>query len=119
MSGLLEFIGETSESFRKIFVEGFIGNVESVGLEMLVYSSKRVADKELDSEPLAYQRIKYARTSECELVLSPMQLKSTYLWLGEKLAEYEAVFGKIPSPQEVQSKLKSYPDSKNSKNQNV
>lgn len=113
MSGLPEFVGETSPSFKKIIVDGVIGNVDSIGLEMLVYSTQRLVDKALESEPIAFNRMKFSRTAECELVMSPTQLKSVYLWLQQKLEEYEAIFGKIPSPEEIQSKHKAYRDSKN------
>ncbi|MDP9210901.1 MAG: hypothetical protein M3N27_02790, partial [Thermoproteota archaeon] len=112
MSNLPEFEGETSPNFKKIIVEGVIGNVDSIGLELLIYSHQRIVDKALDSEPLAFNRITYKRTAECELVLSPTQLKSVYLWLGSKLEEYEALFGKIPSTQELQSRLKDHQESK-------
>jgi len=115
MSNLPEFEGETSSNFKKIVVEGVIGNVDSIGLEMLIYSHQRIVDKALESEPIAFHRATYKRTAECELVLSPTQLKSIYIWLGSKLEEYEAIFGKVPAPQEIESRFKAYQQSKNSK----
>lgn len=112
MSNLPEFEGETSPNFKKIFVEGVIGNVDSIGLEMLVYSHQRVVDKALATEPISYNRTRYKRIAECELVLSPAQLKSVYAWLGSKLEEYEAIFGKIPTNQELQTIAKNYQQSK-------
>jgi hypothetical protein len=47
--------------------------------------------------------------------MSPAQLKSIYMWLGEKLEEYVAIFGKVPSTEELQSRLNLYQQSKNSK----
>ncbi len=112
MSNLPEFEGETSPIFKKIVVEGVIGNVDAIGLEMLIYSHQRIVDKALASEPLSHHKTRYKRTAECELIMSPTQLKSIYMWLGSKLEEYEALFGKIPSPQELQSRLKNYQESK-------
>jgi len=81
---------------------------------MIVYSHQKMADKALASEPIAYGRIRYKRIAECELILSPTQLKSVYSWMGAKLEEYEALFGKIPTSQELQSRLKTYQESKSS-----
>lgn len=112
MSNLPEFEGETSPNFKKIVVEGIIGNVDAIGLEVLIYSHQRIVDKALESEPLSHHKTRYKRTAECELVLSPTQLKSISMWLVAKLEEYEALFGKIPTPQELQSRLKNYRESK-------
>jgi hypothetical protein len=115
MSNLPEFEGETSPNFKKIIVEGIIGSIDSIGLNVIIYSDQRIVDKSLQSEPIAFHRIKHKRIAECELVMSPAQLKSIYMWLGEKLEEYEAIFGKVPSPEELQSRLNLYQQSKNSK----
>ena len=112
MSNLPEFEGETSPNFRKIIVEGVIGNIDSIGLDVLIYSGERIVDNALKSEPIAFHKIKHKRIAECELVLSPAQLKSVYEWLGAKLQEYEAIFGKIPSQQDLQTRLKNFQESK-------
>lgn len=113
MSGLPELIGETSPDYKKIIVEGVIGNVDSIGLQMLVYSSLRDVSKALESEPVATQRSRFIRTAECELILSPITMKSVYEWLGEKLENYEAIFGKIPSNKDISDRAESYRKSKN------
>lgn len=119
VSGNVEFQGETSPTFKKIVVEGVFGNVESIGLEMLVYSSRRNVDKALESDPVNTQRPSYTRTAECELIFSPASMRSLYEWLGEKLENYEALYGKIPAPDEIQSRFKKYLESKKSKNPNT
>jgi hypothetical protein len=35
-----------------------------------------------------------------------MQMKSIHQWLGDKIQEYESIFGHIPSPEEAKSKAK-------------
>lgn len=44
------------------------------------------------------------RIVECELIFDPMQMKTFHKWLGTKIEEYEDVFGRIPSPEELQSR---------------
>jgi hypothetical protein len=112
MSNLPEFEGETSSNFRKIIVEGVIGNIDSIGLDVLIYSGQRIVDNALKSEHIVFHKIKHKRIAECELVLSPAQLKSIYEWLGAKLQEYEAVFGKIPSQEDLQTRVKNFQASK-------
>lgn len=112
MSNLPEFEGETSPNFRKIIVEGVIGNIDSIGLDVLIYSGQRIVDNALKSEPIIFHKIKHKRIAECELVLSPAQLKSVYGWLGAKLQEYEAIFGRIPSQQDLQTRVKNFQESK-------
>ena len=115
MSNLPEFEGETSPNFKKIIVEGVIGSVDSIGLNILIYSDQRIVEESLESEPIAFHKIKHKRVAECELIMSPIQLKSIYTWMGEKLEEYEAIFGKVPTPEELQSRLNSYQQSKDTK----
>ena len=37
-----------------------------------------------------------------------MQMKATFLWLEKKLKEYESIFGRIPSPEELQAKAEEF-----------
>ena len=115
MSKQPEFEAETAPNFKKIVIDGVIGSIDSIGLNVIIYSDQRIVDKSLESEPIAFHKIKHKRVAECELVMSPIQLKSIYTWMGEKLEEYEAIFGKVPSAEELQSRLKSYEQSKNGK----
>ncbi len=39
----------------------------------------------------------------------PMQMKSIQHWLNQKIAEYEKIFGQIPSPEEVESRARRHP----------
>jgi hypothetical protein len=50
------------------------------------------------------------RTVEVELLIDPMELKSVHRWLGEKIQEYENVFGHIPTPEEVESRASRDPN---------
>ena len=46
------------------------------------------------------------RTVELDLIIDPINMKAIYNWLGQKIAEYEKVIGKIPSPEEVDSRTR-------------
>lgn len=106
MSGAPEIVGETSPNFRTIVVDGIFGHVDSIGLIATLYSETSILDKVLEIPELAPHRAKIRRTAEMEIIMSPMQLKSTYLWLEKKMKEYETLFGDIPSPEEVQTRAR-------------
>jgi hypothetical protein len=55
---------------------------------------------------------KLKRTIECELVLSPVILKNMHTFLGNKLKEYEACYGKIPATEDLEARKKEYQRSK-------
>ena len=106
MSGLPEIKSEYSPSYRRIYVAGVFGGVVPAGLEALFFSEEKVVDKVLQTEPLASNRLSIKRVAECELLLDPMQMKSVYKWLGDKIKDYETLFGTIPSPEEIGSRSK-------------
>lgn len=103
-----EIKGETSPQFRRIIADGIFGHIDSLGLDAIVYSEHDVIDKVLETAPLSAHRATIKRVAEVELILSPMQMKATLLWLENKIKEYEALFGRIPSPEEVQSRAINY-----------
>lgn len=109
MSGLPEFESTYSPTYKRINVAGMFGGIVAGGLESIVYSQERRAEKMLEFEPPAPNRMRIRRTVEVELVIDPMQMKAIYHWLGEKIKEYENVFGNIPSPEEIESKFKRHP----------
>ena len=108
MAEQAKYIGETSPNFRKIVVDGFLGNIESIGLDMQVYSSQKLLDRALELPSIEVPLTVFKRTVECELILSPLQLKATAEWLQEKVEEYEAIFGRILTQEEADSKFNSY-----------
>jgi hypothetical protein len=44
-----------------------------------------------------------------KLSFDPMALVSIHKWLGEKIKEYEKLFNKIPSPEEVNNRAAKDP----------
>jgi hypothetical protein len=57
------------------------------------------------------------QTVECELIMDPQILKHVHKFLGEQIKKYEAVYGKILSPEEIRIKLKKYDESKHDESQ--
>jgi hypothetical protein len=109
MSGLPEIRSEYSPTYKRINVGGLFGSIRPSGLETFVYSEEPVIDKVLTTEPISPHRSMIKRTVECELIIDPMQMKSIQQWLNQKIAEYERLFGQIPSPEEVESRAKRGP----------
>ena len=109
MNGIPEIESEESSEYRRILVSGVFGGVKPGGVNALVYSERTDAVKALKTHQPEPQRIVLRRTIECELLLDPLQLKSLHLWLGVKIKEYEALYGRIPSPEEIASRAKQQP----------
>lgn len=101
MSGIpvkdVKIESDTSLNYRKIIVSGWFGNISPMGLEAIVYSQDKNPEPVLETEPLSTDKVILRRIAECELIIDPLKMKSIYDWLGKKIAEYEKVFGEIPS----------------------
>lgn len=106
MTMMPEIKGETSPDYRRVIANGIFGHIDSLGLNAIIYSEYRIIDKALESPMLAPNRAIIKRVAEFELIMSPMQMKTTQIWLERKIKEYEALFGKIPSPEELDSRAK-------------
>lgn len=99
-----EIESEYSPNYRRINVAGIFGGIVPGGLDGIAYSEERRIDKVLKSENLSAARMSIKRVAEVGLIFDPMQMKATHKWLGDKITEYEKVFGRIPSPEEVDNK---------------
>ncbi len=88
--------------FKRIIVAGVFGTVQPLDLEIAIYSEERKIDRVITTEPMSTKRMMLKRIVECELIFDPMQIKTFHKWLGNKIEEYENVFGHIPSPEELQ-----------------
>ncbi len=109
MSHLPDFKSEYSETYKKINVAGVFGGLLAGGLEAIIYSEERRAEKALESQPISTNKIYIKRTVEVELIIDPTEMKAIHQWLGDKIKEYEEIFGVIPSPEELESKFKRDP----------
>lgn len=106
MSGLPEITAEYSSTYKRINVAGLFGGIVAGGVEAIVYSEERRAERVLETEPISVNRMTVKRTAEVELIIDPMQMKAIYQWLGNKITDYEQVFGRISSPEEIESRTR-------------
>lgn len=106
MSGIPEITCEYSPTYKKIIVADVLGGIRPIGVSMTVYSEDSDFTAALETHPISPGRVKIKRIVECELVINPMELKSIYAWLGDKIKEYEDTFGPIRSPEEITSRQK-------------
>ncbi|HKU48532.1 MAG TPA: hypothetical protein VJP79_01155 [Nitrososphaera sp.] len=98
-----------SPNYRRINSSGMYGSVQPFGLEAIVYSQEPVVDKVLGSDPIRPDKASIKRVVECALIIDPMQMKSIHTWLDQKIKQYEQLFGRIPSPEEVENRTKRDP----------
>ena len=110
MDNLPEIKSEYAEDYKKIYVGGIFGGARPFGVEAVIYSETMDVKKVLETQPLSANRAVVKRIAECELIIDPMQMKSVYKWLGDKIKDYEKLFGTIPSPEEVGSRARRDPD---------
>lgn len=102
MSGEPEIESIYSDEYRRINVAGVVGGILVGGFEIAVYSEERRVDRVVQTQPLSPNRMKVRRTIEANLLLDPMQAKSIHEWLGQQIAKYEQIFGRIPSDEDIQ-----------------
>ena len=103
-AGLPEFRGEYSPTFKRIIVGGVFGGIVPGGLEASFYTEEKRIEKALETEPPSSNRMTFKRVVEAELIIDPELMRSIHKWLEAKIKDYEAVFGPIRSPEEVESR---------------
>lgn len=102
-----EILTEYSPSFRRIFLTGIYGYISPSGVEFVVYSEQSLIDEIIKSPNLNEGKKKIKRIVECDLIIDPMQMVALHRWLGSKIKEYEHVFSGIPTPDQMNERLKS------------
>ena len=106
MGNMPEIESKYADTYKRIHVSGVFGGTRPYGLEVVLYSESMNVKKSLETEQIDANRMILKRTAECEAVIDPLQMKSIYRWLGEKIKEYERIYGAIPSPEEIASRAK-------------
>lgn len=109
MSGIPRIESKYSEGYRRVNVSGVLGGVLPGGIEAVIYSEERRIEDVVETQPVSPNRMSIARTVEVALVIDPMQAKSIHQWLGQQIADYERIFGRIPSPEEIESRSRRAP----------
>ena len=108
-----------SPNFRTIIADRFFGGIDSMGLKAKIFSEQTDIENVINTEDIKKQQPILVRTIECELIIKPEQMKAFHLWLEGKIEEYETVYGKIPSPEEVSKRAEKFYHSKSEKNQDL
>lgn len=93
-----------SDTFKRIHVNGIFGGVREGGVEFVVYTDQSKFEKSLSTISPGNNKTYIEREIHAELFLNPMQMKSVHVWLGNKIKDYEKIFGTIPSPEEASSR---------------
>ena len=107
---LPEFSAVKHPQYRTIHVNGIFGGVRMGYMEAVVYSEESELTKALGSMQINANRAEVNRVLECRLVIDPIQLKSIAIWMNKQVEDYEKIFGRIPSPEEVANKQKTSKD---------
>lgn len=110
MSYIPEYRSGYSPTYKKVNVAGVFGGITGGGLDAIVYSEERRADKALETPQISPSKMYIQRSVELGLFIDPLQMKAIHRWLGEKIAEYEQLFGNIPSPEEIEIRSKKRPE---------
>ena len=98
----------TSPNFRRIIADRFYGGLDSIGLKAIIFSERSDIENVINTEETNKQQAVLLRTIECELIIKPEQMKALHVWLGDKIEDYEAMYGKIPSPEEVDTRAEKH-----------
>lgn len=88
-----------SEDYRSIFVTGVFGGMQLDHFNMIIQSVTPNANETLSGNPVI------DRVDEVCLVMTPMQAKIVFEWLGSHLKKYEESVGKIPTTEEIVKKI--------------
>jgi hypothetical protein len=103
---------EYSPHFRRFVASGIWGVITPVGIDATIFSEQILVDDVAKSPKLDRGTLKVKRTVEFGMIINPLQMKAIHSWLGTKIEEYEHVFGKILSQEELAKRAKSLPISK-------
>lgn len=95
-----------SDKFHDFALSGYWGGIRSYGVEFTVYSEKLDFFDAFASQTPKNSKAKVERIIEANIRIDPLQLVSFHSWLGKKIEEYRAIFGQIPSPEEIQHRQK-------------
>jgi hypothetical protein len=110
----------TSPDFRTIIADRFYGiTIDSMGLRTNVISECNDIENVINTEEIKNEEPNLVRTVECELLIKPQQMKAFHVWLGHKIEDYEAMYGTIPSPEEVDRRAEKHFTEKSKRNEDL
>ena len=76
------------------------------GLNLTVLHDSQSLEKALDSNEFKVSKAIVNRQIECTLKLSPINIKAWAMLFQKNLEQYESMFGRIMSPEEVAEKFR-------------
>ncbi|MCP8307647.1 MAG: hypothetical protein H3Z53_06995 [archaeon] len=97
---------QRDEKYQTILVSGVFGGHRPGFFEAILYRDELVADEALSTAVPSPEKVYLRRTLQCRLVMDPFQAKNFAQWLIHHINEYEKLFGKIPTPEEVKQHSK-------------
>jgi len=106
MSNIPIIHSEYSSTYKRINVAGIFGGIVPGGLDAIIYSEDRMAEKVLETQPPSPNKVAVKRIVEVDLIIDPMQMKVIHRWLEQKIVDYERIFGNIPSPAEIENRTR-------------
>lgn len=93
---------EYASTYKQVPVSAFVTTLSEKGLELTAY----VEEEDFKPEGTIQPGVIYVkRTIETRLAVNPIQLKLLHSLLGRQLENYEKVYGKIPTPEEVNARI--------------
>lgn len=92
------------EQFRTFNVDGIFGGMRGMHLEAILYSDEMETEQALSTAQAQPQKTKVKRTIQSRLIIDPLEAKIIIQWLTAQINQYEKLFGRVPSPEELESK---------------
>jgi hypothetical protein len=90
-----------ADTYKNIPVTAFNIGTSEKGIELTCYVDEDDFAPEQQIEP---NTIYIKRTIETRLTVNPFQAKALLALLSKNIKDYEDVFGKLPSPDEIQQR---------------
>lgn len=100
---------EKHEGYRTIIQSGVLGGHRPGFFEWVIYTDEGVVDEVLSTIPPDVTKLHIKRTLQCLVRATPDQAKSMAAWLNQHIVEYEKLFGKIVTPEDLIKKGKKSP----------
>jgi len=91
-----------SDTYKNIPASAFFAHVSEKGFEITAYVDE---DDFTPGEVPQPNTVYIRRTLETRLTIAPMQTKALRDLIGKQLKDYEEIFGKIPTPEELQERV--------------
>lgn len=95
-----------SSTYKEIYVTGQVVNIGYNGLNLTVLHDSQSLEKALSGNEFKISKAVINREIECTLNLSPINMKAWAMMFQQNVEQYERMFGRIMSPEEVSEKFR-------------